>query len=340
MKGAVLAGTKRIEVQEVDEPAYGEDEVLIDVKACGICGSDLHAYRGFHPFRRPPVVLGHEVAGQVVSVGSAVKDVQVGDRVAVEPQIYCGTCNFCVGGLPNFCVAMRRPGLRWGGTLAERMMAPEKVLYMLVPGVSYEEGAVVEPLAVAYRGFRTGQITMGQRVAVLGVGPIGTLVSMLCTAAQVSTLMVTDIKDYNLNFVRSLGVQHAINAAQPVVEEGRALTDGDGFDVVVVTSGAQDSLLQAVELCRPQGVVVVIAIYPEPVLLDPTRVVYREAQIRGSFTYTRRDFLEATRLVNEGIVDVKPLITHRVGLTDAPRMFQEMDAGLDHMKVMFCLDHE
>ena len=213
MKGAVLAATKRIEVQEVDEPAYGEDEVLIDVKACGVCGSDLHAYRGFHPFRRPPVVLGHEVAGQVVSVGPAVRDVRVGDRVAVEPQIYCGTCNFCVGGLPNFCVAMRRPGLRWGGTLAERMMAPEKVLYTLAPAVSYEEGAVVEPLAVAYRGLRTGQITMGQRVAVLGAGPIGTLVSMLCTAAQVSTLMVTDIKGYNLNFVRSLGVQHAINAA-------------------------------------------------------------------------------------------------------------------------------
>jgi 2-desacetyl-2-hydroxyethyl bacteriochlorophyllide A dehydrogenase len=302
----------------------------------------MHAYRGDHPFRRPPVVLGHEVAGEVVAVGPRVTGTRPGDRVAVEPQISCGECAFCLDGLTNFCARMRRPGqpgADWSGTFAERIVAPERVLYRLDDAVGYDEGSMVEPLAVAYRAFRRAGVRMGMRVAVLGAGNIGALIAHLCQRARVSTLLVTDVKDYNLDFVASLGECVPVNAArEDVVEAGHAATAGEGFDVVAVASGAHDSLLEAARLLRPQGVVALVSLFPEHVPVDGTAMVLREVQVRASLTYTATDFREATRLVNGRGVDLRPFVTRRIGLEQVPEAFREMDGGLDYVKVMIELE--
>jgi threonine dehydrogenase-like Zn-dependent dehydrogenase len=283
-------------------------------------------------------VLGHEVAGEIVEVGSRAATARIGERVAVEPQISCGACDACLDGLTNFCRRMRRPGqpgANWSGTFAQRIVAPERVLYRLAGDVSYEEGSMVEPLAVAYRAFRRAGVAMGARVAVLGVGNIGALIAHLCQRARASALLVTDVKDYNLSFVASLGECTAVNAArEDVVEEGLRLTDGAGFDVVAVASGAPGALLEATRLCRPQGVIALVSLFPDHVAVDGTAMVLREVQIRSSLTYTATDFREATRLVNSRAVDLRPFITRRVSLEDAPAAFGDMDDGLDYVKVM------
>ncbi len=341
MKAAVLEAAKHLVVEDVEEPTYGEHDVLIDVRASGVCGSDVHTYRGHHPFRRPPVVLGHEVAGTVIEVGGAVEGIKVGDRVAIEPHIYCGECEFCARGLVNLCRNKRVPGVGWAGTFSERIAAPEMVVHKLEDSVSYEEGAMLEPLAVAYRAFRTGKIGAESRVAVLGVGTIGSLVARLCQWAEVSELMVTDVKNYNLDFISSLGPCTPVNAGEKdTVEEGMALTGEEGFDTVVITSGSQGSFTEAVRLCKPRGIVVAIALYPGEIPMDANLLVTREITAQGCLTYTSSDFGDVADLVNRGEIDLKPFITERVGLDEAPDVFRRIDEGQDQIKVMIDLDKD
>jgi 2-desacetyl-2-hydroxyethyl bacteriochlorophyllide A dehydrogenase len=337
MRAVVLSDVRTIELEEIDEPAIGPHDLLVAVKATGICGSDMHAYRGFHPFRRPPVVLGHEAAGEVVAMGEAVERFAPGDRVALEPQIACGACRFCVRGLPNFCTTALRPGMAgWGGTFTELIRAPESTLHRLGPRTTFAEGAMVEPAAVALRAFRRGAVAMGHRVAVLGCGNIGGVVAHLCQRARVSLLMVTDIKPFNLEFVSSLGPCVAVNASErDVVAEGRRLTDGEGFDVVLVASGAADSMLEAVQLCAPHGRIVCIAIFPEAIPLDATALVYREAEIRASFTYTPDDFRGVIALLDSGSLELGRFVTRTASLDEAAELFMRMDDGMDYIKVLF-----
>lgn len=335
MKAAVLEAARSLVVRDVDEPTRGESDVVIEVRASGVCGSDLHTYRGHHPFRKPPVVLGHEVAGTVIGVGGAVEGVRVGDRVAVEPHIYCGGCEFCARGLVNLCRNKRVPGVGWAGTFSERIAAPEAVVHGLEDTVSYEEGAMLEPLAVAYRAFRTGGIGPGSRVAVLGAGTIGSLVARLCQHAGVQELMVTDVKDYNLGFVASLGPCKAVNAGvTDTVEAGLEITDGEGFDAVVLTSGSRGSFTEAVRLCKPRGTVVAVALYPGEIPFDANLLVTREVTAQGCLTYTSDDFEGVVKLVNRGEIDLKPFITERVGLEEAPEALRRIDEGQDQIKVM------
>ena len=281
------------------------------------------------------MVLGHEVAREVVKVGDAVERLRIGDRVAVEPHIYCGRCEFCAQGLVNLCTDKRVPGVGWAGTFSERIAAPEKVLHQLDDSVSYEEGAMLEPLAVAYRAFRTGRIGAQSTVAVLGAGAIGSLVARLCQGAEVSELMVTDIKGYNLNFISSLGPCKPVNAgATDTVEGGMDLTGGAGFDTVVITSGSRESFTEAARLCKPRGIVVAIALYPGEIPFDANLLVTREITAQGCLTYSSGDFGDVTKLVNDGQIDLKPFITERVGLDEAPGVFRRIDEGQDQIKVM------
>jgi L-iditol 2-dehydrogenase len=335
MRAVVLTDVERIEVLDIEEPTATPTDVTIEVRAGGICGSDMHAYRGHHPFRKPPVVMGHEVAGRVIATGSEVTRVAVGDRVAVEPQIACGTCSSCLRGLANLCRHARRPGLGWGGTFAERMTAPEHVVYGLGQDATYEAGALVEPTAVALRAVRRGGLQAGDRVAVLGVGPIGGLVARLCQIAGAGTLMVTDVKSFNLDLMRTLGVANAIDAGTvDLADAAHQLTDEAGFDIVFVTSPAPTSLNDAIKILRPGGTVVQIAIHGEAIPFDATGAVLGEIEVRASLTYTAVAYEIATTLINQGVLDVRPFITHRYALEDASTAFRDIEDGLDHVKVV------
>lgn len=174
MKVTILSNVYKINVIEIEKPKIKENEVLIRVKSSGICGSDLHAYRGHHPFRKPPVILGHEVSGVVEELGKAVDNIKVGDRVTVEPQLGCGECVYCLEGKYNLCINRRAPGIgSWMGSFSEYFVPPYKVVYKLPDTVNYDRGALIEPLAVGVHAVRNANIQLGDTIAILGAGTIG-----------------------------------------------------------------------------------------------------------------------------------------------------------------------
>jgi L-iditol 2-dehydrogenase len=323
MRAAVLEQPRQVSVIDVPDPVP-EDGVLIRMRAVGLCGSDVHTWRGHHPFRKPPVVLGHEGAGEVVSSGDSA--FSVGDRVAVLPALSCRDCTRCEAGEPHLCSAKRVPGGGWPGMLSEYFVAPARVLVPLDDGIGYDEGALIEPLAVAWHCTGEGAVRAGDSAAVLGGGPIGALVAAVSRIRGAASVLVSDVKAYNREFLVSQGVEQVVVPAD-------LLDLGEGFDVVVVASGHPSCLAEALALCRPRGRVVLLPMFAGALTVDLNPVVLKEVRIQGSTIYTPADFRAAARLVNQRVLDVRPYITEVVPLDRTPEVLTAIDAGSDHLKI-------
>ncbi|TCO18577.1 (R,R)-butanediol dehydrogenase/meso-butanediol dehydrogenase/diacetyl reductase/L-iditol 2-dehydrogenase [Kribbella steppae] len=330
MRAAVLQEPRHVSVVDVPDPVP-EDGVLLRMRAVGLCGSDLHTWRGHHPFRKPPVVLGHEGAGEVVSSADPV--FSVGDRVAVLPALSCWECTRCEAGKPHLCAAKRVPGGGWPGMLSEFFAAPGRVLVPLADEIGYDEGALIEPLAVAWHCTSDGAVMAGDSVAVLGGGPIGSLVAAVSRIRGASTVLVSDVKSYNREFLGRQGVSRVVDpSATDLLAAGAALT-GDGFDVVVVASGHPSCLAEALALCRPRGRVVLLPMFAGPLTVDLNPAVLKEIRIQGSTIYTPADFRAAARLINTRTLDARPYITDVVPLDRTPAILTALDTGTDHLKI-------
>jgi threonine dehydrogenase-like Zn-dependent dehydrogenase len=328
-----------MQVVQVAEPVPTTDQpILLRMRSGGICGSDLHTYRGLHPFRRPPVVLGHEGAGVVESVPAGERRISVGDRVAVMPVLSCWDCARCETGISHLCAHKRVPGSGWPGLLSEYVTAPARVLIPLHDGIDLSEGAMIEPVAVAWHAARSAGITAGESVAVLGAGPIGSLVARVCQLHHVRTLLASDAKEYNVQFLRRLGISDAINVTRDdVVAAGRDLTGDAGFDAVVIASGHPTGMAEALALCRPRGRIVVLPMFGGALSVDLNPLVLKEVSVAGSTIYRPDDFAAAARLVNTRELDVRPFITEVVPLAESPAALQAIDAGADHVKIQIDL---
>ncbi|TCC42853.1 hypothetical protein E0H75_38230 [Kribbella capetownensis] len=326
MRAAVLEAPRQVSVNEVPDPDAGGD-VLLRMRAVGLCGSDLHTWLGHHPFRKPPVVLGHEGAGEVVASGDS--RFSVGDRVAVLPALSCWECTRCEAGNPHLCVHKRVPGSGWPGMLSEYFAAPGRVLVPLSDDIGYDEGAMIEPVAVAWRS--TSAVRAGDAVAVLGGGAIGALAAAVSRQRGARAVLVSDIKQHNRDFLALQGVDAVVDPAE-LEAVGVAVSGGDGFDVVVVASGHPSCLAEALALCRPRGQVVLLPMFGAALTVDLNPVVLKEVTIQGSTIYTPADFAAAARLVNHRVLDVRPYITSVVGLGEAPDVLEAIDAGSDHIK--------
>ncbi|WP_252312212.1 zinc-binding dehydrogenase [Sinobaca sp. H24] len=212
MKAVFVEEAEKIVLKEVEKPGIKEDEVLIKVFTAGICGSDIHTYKGLHPFRKPPVVIGHEVAGEVVDIGKHVSNVKVGDRVTVEPQLGTGESEGEMTGNVNYSDKRTAPGMgEWLGTMADYFVSPESLVVALPDSVSYERGVLVEPLAVGVHAAYKAAVKPDDKVAVLGSGPIGLLTLTAVRAKGVEQTVVTDVLDYSLDVARELGASATIN---------------------------------------------------------------------------------------------------------------------------------
>jgi len=211
----MLQEAGRIVVQEAPRPAVGRGEVLIRVAYAGVCGSDLHAFLGTHPFRKPPVVLGHELSGTVAEVGEGVEGLAVGDLVTVLPAVSCGQCRACVAGRTNICENRVVPGVQgWLGAFAEYFAAPATVTYPLGRHTTLVQGALAEPLAVAAHAVERGGVGAGSDVLILGGGTIGLLIGYAAQRAGARSVAITDLYDYNLTVASALGIAHTYNARQ------------------------------------------------------------------------------------------------------------------------------
>ncbi len=332
MKAAVLTAPYKIEFAEVPEPQPQPHEVKIKVHSAGICGSEVHAYKGTHPFRHPPAILGHEMAGEIVAVGAQVKDYRVGDRVTVEPQILCGTCDYCRAGYPNLCANKIVLGTqKWIGAYAEYIVAPPEVLYKLPDHVSYDEAVMIEPLAVGVHAVREAELRLGETALILGGGTIGLCTLAAARAAGVLKTIVTDAVDFNLAVARELGATAAVNVRKDDLRTVVAdVTGGKGVDVAFVTVGFSPVVNQGLQSLKKRGRLVVIALFAEPFAVeDPFLVVGGERVLRGSQMYTRYDVQTALDLIAGGQVNAGPFITQRLPMSEVQRGFAIVDEKLE-----------
>ncbi|HZG86409.1 zinc-dependent alcohol dehydrogenase [Paenibacillus sp.] len=337
MKAVYVEDAYKVVVKEVDIPELAPNEVLIKVAAAGICGSDIHTYKGLHPFRKPPVIIGHEVAGEIVSVGAAVTKFQVGDRVTVEPQTGCGSCEYCLRGQTNYCGTRGAPGIGgWYGTMAEYFAAPEPTVFKLPDGMSYDVGVLVEPFAVGVHAVRKAGIEVGDKVAVLGAGPIGLLAMAAAKAAGATTTFVSDVMDYALDTASAMGATHTMNImnVENWTQQAKELVGGE-FDKVLIAAGVPGIIDQSLQLLRKGGRVVTIAMFHGTQTFDIHNLQNQEKEIVGCMTYTRADTLTAIDMLAAGAVNHEALISHKLSYEDAAEGFRLVDKKEDRsMKVL------
>ncbi|HEX9015338.1 MAG TPA: alcohol dehydrogenase catalytic domain-containing protein [Chloroflexota bacterium] len=332
MKAAVLQDYYKVGIEEVPEPEPAPNEVKIRVVATGICGSDMHAYKGTHPFRRPPSIQGHELAGDIVSVGAEVTRFKVGDRVTIDPQRVCGVCDDCLAGFPNCCankVMLGVPG--WTGSFGQYIVSPESQLYLLPDDMSYEEGSMVEPLAVGVHSVRQGNVKPGDSVLILGGGTIGLSALAAAIDAGATTTILTDAFDFNLKIARDFGATATVNVREKDVNEVvREVTGGKGVDVAIVAVGFGAVMNQGIAAVKKHGVVVLVGLFHEPpTIQDSFAIVGGERVIKGSQTYAPADVQRALDLIASRKVDVKAMITHRFPIDEAAHAFELVDRRLE-----------
>lgn len=315
MKAAVVTGVREVSIQEIAKPTPKDHEVIIRVRSAGVCGSDLHLFEGTHAFRKPPAILGHEIAGDVVEVGKAVTKFAIGDRVTVEPHLGCGVCEFCKKDLVNLCTGKAAPGTpAWMGTFVEYFNAPEKCLYKLADNISYEIGTLIEPLAVALHALERASVQERDCIVILGTGAIGMLTLVAAREMGFKTIITTDLAPFNREMSCKLGATASFDPRSvDVAAEVKKLTGGRGADLAIVAAGGPDILDQASACVRKRGEIGLVAMITQKIPFYCYSVVFNEQTIYGAMTYETRDFAKAADMVNKGL-DLSAFVTQRLPL--------------------------
>jgi L-iditol 2-dehydrogenase len=318
MKVAMLEAAGRVVLREEPDVRPGSGELLIRTTYAGVCGSDLHAFQGVHPFRKPPVILGHEVAGTVAEIGAGVMGFRPGQRVTVMPLLACENCGPCRAGTPNICLNKIVPGVPgWLGTFAEYFVAKPSVTYHLGPETGLDLGVLAEPLAVGvHSAIRRGGVRPGSRVLVLGAGTIGILTACAAKLAGAASIAITDLYPFNAELAAALCDGRSY-AGRDSLDEAILRDQPDRFDVTVLCSGAPATVAQAMRLTRRGGRIVVTGLFHAPVPTDLTAIALNEFDVSGSVVYDARDFQIAVEWIDAGRCDFRKVITHVLPLADA-----------------------
>jgi len=344
MQALVIHAAGDLRVEEVPTPPLGAQQLQVRVRCGGICGSDLHYYQhgGFGTVRvKEPMVLGHEVAGVVEAVGAGVQDFAVGERIAISPSRPCGVCRFCQMGLQNHCLdmryygsAMRTPHVQ--GAFRQQIVVETHQAHRLAHSVSDHEGALAEPLAVALHAVNRAGPLLGKRVLVTGCGPIGALLIIAARRAGATQIVATDVGAFTLRKALAVGADEALNVGESADALARFAADKGHFDVLFEASGNARALLGALDALRPRGVIVQVGLGGE-VALPMNTLVAKEFDLRGAFRF-HEEYATAVALLNQGLVNVKPLISATVSYRDAGRAFALAADRSQAMKVVLSFD--
>jgi (R,R)-butanediol dehydrogenase/meso-butanediol dehydrogenase/diacetyl reductase len=341
MRAGVFRGVRQVPIEDVPDPSPGPRDIVLEVKACGICGSDLHTYLAAQ-LAQEGQIMGHEFSGEVVHVGSEVDGIALGDRVTGPPIQPCGACGACRAGRRHLCETWTSRSIAYGlpGGFAERMRIPDATLegnvHKLPDALTFEDGALVEPLAVAVHAVGRADPRPGDVAVVLGLGTIGLQVAQVLLARGLTQVIGADLSALRRSVAQELGVTAVSgDGLGPAVARAAG---GRPVDVVFEATGAPGLVQGALEIVRPAGTVVLIALYEQPAQISPTLAVQKELTVRGSAIFTAEEFREAIDLLAAGHVRAQPLITHRLALEDLGEAFKaqlDKDAAI---KVMITVD--
>ncbi len=323
MRAAACRGPQTVVVEEVERPTPGPEDVVVAVRACGICGSDLHWYH--EQMMIPQVCPGHEIAGEVAAVGSAVRGLREGDRVAVEGISSCGQCRYCRAGTYHYCPQIGVVGMTIPGGFADYLRIPGRHCFPVPDGVGFTTAALSEPLGVALHGLRVSGLQMGQRVLVLGAGTIGLAAVVAARAGGAGEILVTARRPQQRDAALALGADRVLDD-----KDGSAVMDAaqeSPIDLVVETvGGAADTLDTAVVACRPGGTVCVLGVFTTAPAFPALFVIAKELRLQGAFVYnrsgSRADFeIVQDLLARHGRQIGATFVTHRFPLADIAEAF-------------------
>jgi L-iditol 2-dehydrogenase len=316
MKSANFIEKQQMEVKEGPVPVPKANEVVIRVKNCGICGTDQHIYHG-HPGSatvHPPIVLGHELSGVVTQVGEGVRHLQKDDRVSIDPNIYCGICEYCRTNRAHLCDHLEAVGVTRDGGMAEYCVVPEKNCYVIPDAMTFEEAALVEPLGCVLHGFKSIELSPLSRVLIIGGGFIGQLFLQLVRSRTVKSVTVSEPVKEKEALLLSLGADKVVNPLE-------SPDTHDRFDVVIECVGRKDSMGMAVSAARKGGQILLFGVAaPETqIAISPFEIFSKELTIKGSFInpYTHD---EAMSFIQNKVVDVASLISHRFTIDEIPEI--------------------
>jgi threonine dehydrogenase-like Zn-dependent dehydrogenase len=340
MRAALIQKPMSIVFTDVDEPQITKaNELKIKVKVTGICGSEIHAYQGTHPYRVPPVVSGHEFAGEVVARGPNATKYNIGDRVTVEPQYGCGECSFCRNGQYNICNNKVVLGSnKWSGSFGEYVVAPEEAVIPLPDSITYEQGALIEPLAVGLHIVRKSKLEIGQTVAIIGAGTIGLSILISAKMAGAQNIIVSDIVDYNLQVAKQLGATYCINSSsEETVKRYNDYSANTGIDVVFVAVDAISAFQTALDIVSPKGTIGVLAPPRNAQGCDMLDITMKELCVVGTYMYTRREFEMIRDKIADRTIDVTPLISRIMPIEDAAEAMEiAVKKSENIIKILMC----
>lgn len=329
MKALVYQGPGKLAIEERPMPVPGPDDVLIEVKSVSICGSDLGAYRHASDRFAPPLVLGHEFAGVVKDFGEKVAAFRRGQKVSANPMLYCGVCYYCRRGDYNLCGNRKSLGTAIGGTqtdgaMREYMTMRSSNILPLRDGLSFSDGAMLEPLGVCLACAKRGRREDEENVVVLGMGPIGLMTVKFLKAMGVRNVIVTDVMSTRLSMALQCGADHAINVSETDATAAvRELTGGVGADRVIIAAGIAPSIAQSLAMVRNGGTVVLVALMHDMVEFDPMQIVARGISFLGSYMFTT-EMAEAMDMLADGRVEVRNLITSTLPLAQGKEAFDAL----------------
>jgi L-iditol 2-dehydrogenase len=329
MNALLLREYKHLELIDLPQPEIGPRDLLIRVKACGICGSDIHGYDGSTGRRIPPLVMGHEAAGLVEAAGSEVTRFKTGDRVTFDSTVYCGECFFCLRGQQNLCDNRQVLGVSCGdyrrnGAFAEFVSVPERICYRLPDNVPFEHAALIEAISVAVHAVSLTPIALNDTAIVVGSGMIGLLIIQSLKLTGCGRIIAIDVDDSKLKVAGQLGAHETINSRnEDAKARVLALTGGRGADLALEAVGATDPIQTAIDCVRKGGVVTLVGNLSPKVQIPLQAVVSRQLKLIGSCA-SNGEYPTCIDLLARGAIQVEPMISARAPLSEGVEWFERL----------------
>lgn len=326
MKAIIFPESKQLELQRVDDPTCGVNDVIIEIKSCGICGTDLHIYNGEY-FSDFPLIPGHEFHGRIVEVGKDVSSLKIGDRVAVDPNLYCGKCSRCRNEQANQCLNLSAVGVTRSGGFAEYVSVPQQACYPIPDSLMDTQAAFIEPLACVVYALRRMRVHPADRVLIIGAGPMGLLLVQALRHSGASLVTILEKQEERLGMAGGMGANSLVTAGAEQDEHLKSISP-EGFDIVVDATGVPAVIQNAFNYLKPRGQFLQFGVTPmgAKIEIEPYLIFRNDWSIIGSFAlcYT---FKPAIDWLAHGVIDVNPLVSHTVGIKQFGEVFDLFGKG-------------
>ncbi len=328
MRALVYLGPEQMEIQQWDVPQPKAGEVRVRSRYVGICGSDVHGFLGTTGRRTAPMVMGHEMSGEISAIGEGVTGLSVGDRVTVQPIFNCGHCTYCKQGLINICAEREFMGtMSCNGAFEDEFCVRAENICKLPDNISFEVGALIEPFAVGYRAVKQAMPVEGKTVMICGAGTIGLMVLKVCKLLGAGKIVMIDLSEDRLELARRHGADITINGRADIDAELKTYGIRDTIDIAIEAVGATPTVQQSVTYVKNHGQVVWVGNAAPMVTLNMQSVVTREVNIQGTYVYTDEDFKTCIKLLSEQPQDFTGIISEVVALEQATDEFRELSKG-------------